>query len=143
MIKDFKYFLEKGIVKKQSPDLSRAKFLEEESKLSFGGLIERLEKIGINKRNINSIIKDCYDILMELIRSKMLLKGFNASGYGAHESEVSYMRILEFKDTEIQFIDKLRYFRNGMIYYGKILDLEYAQKVVDFTKKVYSKLIIL
>jgi len=139
-IKSFDEFLKSGIVKKQSPYKSRALFLISEAENSFEGLKERLEKIGINDKNANSIVKDCYDILMELIRAKMLLKGYNASGQGAHEAEVSYMRILDLSENDVQFTDQMRYFRNGMIYYGRILDKVYAEKVVAFTMKIYPLL---
>lgn len=124
-LKDFDYFLEKGFAKKQNVDKSRSKFLKEESKLSFEGLIERIDLMGINKRNSNSIIKDCYDIILETIRSKMFLLGYSSSGHGAHEAEVSFSRKF-LKENDVQFLNKLRYFRNGMIYYGVILDLEYT-----------------
>ena len=34
---------------------------------------------------------------------------------------------------------QLRYFRNGILYYGKTFDSEYAEKVIDFTKKIMKK----
>ena len=77
---------------------------------------------------------------MELIRAKLLLEGYNASGHGAHEAEVSYMRVLRFNENDVQFANQLRFFRNGMIYYGTILDTEYAEKVIEFTKRIYLKL---
>jgi len=136
-LREFKYYLDKGIVKKRSIDLSRANFLKKEAQLSFEGLLERVELIGINKKNSNSIIKDCYDILSEVIRSKMNLLGYSASGQGAHESEISFSRKFIERENDVQFLNKLRYFRNGMIYYGSILDIEYAQKVFIFTKRIY------
>lgn len=136
----FDEFIKTGTVKRQSPDKSRAEFLRTESEKDHSFLQELIAKMGINDSSANSIIKSCYDILMELIRSKMLLDGLNASGQGAHEAEVAYMRILGFRETEVQFANQLRFFRNGMLYYGTILDKEYAEKVVDFTKKVYPKL---
>ncbi|MBT3407734.1 hypothetical protein HOK68_00490 [Candidatus Woesearchaeota archaeon] len=137
-IKNFKEFLKEGIVKKQSPDKSRAKFLIKESENSNKSLLELIEKIKLSDVNANMFIRLCYDILMELIRSKMLLDGYNASGQGAHEAEVSYLRLLNFKENQIQFFNSLRYFRNGIIYYGKIMDKEYAQKVIDFTIDNYK-----
>ena len=70
----------------------------------------------------------------------MFLKGYNASGPGAHEAEISYMRNLGFKENEIRFADQMRFFRNGMLYYGTILDKVYAEKVILFTKDKYSEL---
>ena len=77
---------------------------------------------------------------MELIRAKMLLAGYNAAGFGAHKAEVSFMRVLGFDEKEVQFADQMRFFRNGIVYYGTSLDAEYAQKVIEFTKKNYLRL---
>jgi len=99
-----------------------------------------IEKLKVSDDTANILIKVCYDILMELIRAKMLLDGYNASGFGAHEAEVAYMRTLRFNERDVQFADQLRYFRNGMLYYGTMLEKNYAQKVIEFTKKQYLKL---
>jgi len=77
---------------------------------------------------------------MFLVRAKIILDGYYASGQGAHEAEISYLKILNFNETDIQFLDKMRYYRNGMLYYGVKLDKEYAKKVIEFTKKNYFKL---
>jgi len=137
---NFEEYIEKGIVKKQRPDISRANFLIEEADKSFLGLIQRVEKIGINELNASSLVKDSHDIILELIRAKMLLRGFNASGIGAHEAEVAYMNELDFSKVEIEFMNEVRFLRNGVLYYGKVIDKEYAEKVIEFTKRSYEKL---
>lgn len=139
-IKKFDWFIRENIVKKQNIDKSRAEFLIKESEKDYLCLLEMIEKLGVNEGNANTFIKSCYDILMELIRAKMLLEGYNASGFGAHEAEVSYMRVLNFNERDVQFADQIRFFRNGMLYYGTIIDKAYAEKVIEFTKKVYPKL---
>jgi len=111
-----------------------------EAEQNYNYLLELIEKIGIKNENANDYIKNCHDIIMELIRAEMLSDGYNASGYGAHEAEVSYLRILGFKEKDVQFADQIRFFRNGMLYYGTILDKEYAEKVISFTKENYLKL---
>ena len=138
--KKFEEYLTKGILKKCSINSSRAKFLIEESEKSLRGLNKRIDIMKIDEDNANSIIKDCYDIIMELIRAKLLLDGYNSTGQFAHEAEVSYLRNLGFSDNEVSFINDLRYFRNSINYYGKILDVEYAEKVTTFTNKIYPKL---
>ncbi len=140
MPKNFEEYLNKGIIKKCSPDYSRSKFLIEESEKSLRGLKKRLEVMEIEEDNANSIVKDCYDIIMELIRAKLLLEGYNSSGQFAHEAEVSYLKKLGFSDNEISFMNELRYFRNSVTYYGKLLDIEYAKKVTIFTEKIVRKL---
>ncbi|MDO8516529.1 MAG: hypothetical protein Q7S33_00230 [Nanoarchaeota archaeon] len=139
-IRNFKEFIKAGIVKIQTPDKSRAEFLIKEAEQGYNYLLEVIEKIGIKNENANDYIKRCYDILMELVRAKMLVDGYNASGYGAHEAEVSYLRTLDFREIDVQFADQMRFFRNGMLYYGTILDKEYAEKVIKFTKENYLKL---
>jgi len=139
-IRRFDEFIKENIVKKQGIDRSRARFLIKESENSYNNLLEMIEKLKVDDNNANMFVKSCYDILMELIRAKMLLEGYNASGAGAHEAEVSYMRVLGFDEKDVQFADQIRFFRNGMLYYGTILDKAYAKKVIDFTKKLYPKL---
>ncbi len=139
-IKKFEDFINEGTVKRQTPNKSRAEFLLKESEKDYSFLLELLDKIGLTDDNANSFIKSCYDILMETVRARMLLEGYNASGYGAHEAEVAYLNVLGFDEEDIRFADKMRYFRNGMLYYGTILDKEYAEKVIAFTKKHYKTL---
>ncbi len=134
--KEFEYYLSKGIIRKSGIDKSRAEFLENESEVSLKGLKERINVMGINNLNSNSIIKDCYDIIMEIIRAKLFLKGYSSSGSHAHEAEISYLKKLGFTESQISFLNELRYFRNSVTYYGKILDIEYAQKVFDFLNKI-------
>ncbi len=138
--KKFGEYLNLGIIKKCSADRSRAEFLIDESQNSLEGLSERIEKVGINEKNANSTIKDCYDILMELIRAKLLIEGYSSSGQFAHEAEVSYLQEMGFLDNDVSFLNEIRYFRNSVTYYGKILNKEYALKVVEFMNYLYPKL---
>ena len=139
-LEQFEDYLKKLIVKKQSPDKLRADSLINEAERKSESLKTMLEKIGLNDDNSNDIIEICYDILIGFIRAKMLLNGFNSSGQGAHEAEISYLRQLKFKETEVQFANQLRYFRNGIMYYGKRFDNEYAKKVLEFLKDIKQKL---
>lgn len=139
-VRNFEEFIKWGIVKKQFPNKSRAEFLIKEAEQDYKYLFELIKKMGISDLNANDYIKKCYDILMEFVRAKMLICGYNSSGKGAHEAEVSYMRILKFSEKDVQFADQMRFFRNGMLYYGTILDKEYAEKVIEFTKKNYLRL---
>ena len=138
--KEFEYYVNEGIIKKIRPDKPRAEFFKKESEVSLEGLKERVEIIGINDKNANSIIKDCYDVIMEMIRAKLLLDGYSSSGSYAHEAEISYLKTLGFLENESYFLNELRYFRNSVTYYGKILDKEYAEKVLKFMKKIYPKI---
>lgn len=139
--KAFGEYVKKGVIKKCSIDRQRADFLFTESEKTRRALYKRLERLGIDEDSANSIVKDCYDIVMELIRSKLLLSGYFSSGQFSHEAEVSFFKKLGFQDNEVSFLNDLRYFRNSVTYYGKILDVSYAKRVVEFTKRIYPKLI--
>lgn len=139
-MKDFNNFVKRKIVKIQKSDSSRAEFLIKEADKGYASLQEMISKIGINENNANLYIKMCYDLIMEPIRAKMLLDGYNASGQGAHEAEIAYLKMLNFKEEDIKFADEIRFFRNSIVYYGTILDKEYAEKVMEFTKKMYKQL---
>lgn len=138
--KDFEEYVREGVIRKCSPDKSRANFLISETEKAVNGLYKRIEVMGIDEENSNSIVKDCHDIILELIRAKLLLTGYCSAGRFAHEAEVSYLKKCGFLDADTSFINDLRYFRNSVTYYGKILSVEYAQQVVEFTRKIYPKL---
>lgn len=139
-LKPFEDFVKEGIVKKVAVNKERAKSLIREADRKMNSLNEQLEKIGIKDENANDYVEYCYNIMMNLIRAKLFLKGYSSAGKGAHEAEVSYLRELQFTEKDIQFADQLRYFRNGILYYGSSLDKEYSEKVIDFIKKLYSQL---
>ena len=54
--------------------------------------------------------------------------------------DIGGVLLLGFDTNEVRFIDKIRYFRNGMLYYGTKLDSVYANKVIEFTEAKYIKL---
>lgn len=139
-LKSFEEYMREGIAKRTMTNKGRAKSLVLEAERRIISLKERLEKIGIDDKNANDYVEYCYDLLMHLVRAKMLLDGYSASGSWAHEAEVSYLRILKFEENDVQFTNQLRYFRNGILYYGTVLDKEYADKVIVFTKRIYPKL---
>ena len=139
-LKPFEDFINEGIVKRVKADKERAKSLIKESERKMNSLNEQLEKIGVKDENANDYIEYCYDMIMYLIRAKLFSEGYIASGQGAHEAEISYLKILGFAEKDILFADQMRYFRNGILYYGTALDKEYAEKVIEFTKSISPKL---
>lgn len=139
-VKFFEEFIDDGVIKKVSVDKERAKSLILESERKMKSLNENIDKIGIKDDNANDYVEYCYDILMFLIRARLYSLGYSSRGQGAHEAEVSFARNMGFGETEVQFLNQLRYFRNGILYYGTRLDKEYAENVLDFTKINYLKL---
>lgn len=139
-LKNFHEFLKTGIVRTIKPNRSRAKSLIEEAEKRKIFINQMLKKIGLSNENANYFIENSYDTLIELIRASMLNKGLKSSGEGAHEAEVLFMQNLGYSEKDIRFMNDLRYFRNGILYYGKQFDAEYAKKVLAFLKRVYPQL---
>ena len=138
-LKKFNEYINLGIIRKQKPDEERALSLEKEAERKRKSLIEFLNKIGLKEENANDVIENCYNILMFLIRANLFKKGYSASGLNAHEAEISYLFELNIPEEEIKFMNELRYFRNGILYYGKELNEEYANKVISFLNKMHKK----
>lgn len=139
-LKSFKEFLSRGTARRITPDTARARSLVQESEKRKKFLEELYEKLGLKDENANYFIENSYDLLIELLRAKMLMQGLYASGEGAHEAEVAYMQELRFPDKDIRFMNDLRHFRNGILYRGKNFDKEYGEKVLKFMEKTYPKL---
>ncbi|MEM4398114.1 MAG: hypothetical protein QW757_05845, partial [Candidatus Woesearchaeota archaeon] len=139
-LKTFEDFIKEGIVKKITPDIERAKNLILESERKQKVMNEMIKNIGIDDSKANDYIEYCYNIIMFLLRAHMLKNGFTSTGIGAHEAEVSFAEKLGFTEKEISLLDQLIYFRNGILYYGKRFDKEYAEKIIKFTINKYLKL---
>lgn len=135
MIRDFNEYLNDGTITKQSPDEARAKHLKKEAKQTQQAIKEITQAIGITNTNANTLIKTAYDAIMARTRADMIREGLNSAGRGAHEAELAYLRKQGVREQDIQFLNQLRYFRNGIMYYGKNFDKEYAQKVINLTNK--------
>ncbi len=135
-LKEFEEYKNAQIVNKINPDVNRAEALIKEAK--------RREKfistIKLNDENANYIIENVYDMIMALVRAKLYSKGLSCSGKGAHEAEVAYTKKLRFSENEIKFLNALRFRRNGILYYGKEHDEEYAEQTLNFSKQIKEKL---
>ncbi len=131
---NFEYFVEKGDVKMQSVDENLANALKKES-LERIHFVRRLIK---NLENPKYIVENIYDLLRELIEAKLAADGFKSY---SHEATIIYLRkFKDFTDAEIKFLDELRKIRNGLKYYGKTIEKDKAQKVVEFMESLVPKL---
>src|SRR3989344_1863239 len=131
-MKSFEEYLSEGIVRKITPDTQRAKNLYLESKRKLKQLEKTINRQGIDDENANDYVEYGYNIIMFLIRANMFERGYTGSGQGAHEAEISFTESLGLSKEEVRFLDELRYFRNGILYYGKRFDKEYALKIIEF-----------
>ena len=93
-LRNFEEFIIAGIVKKQTPNRHRALSLVKEAEDKWKFLNATIKTIPAQQMHFNFIVDYSYDIIMELIRAKMFIGGFNAGN--SHQAEVSYMKNLGF-----------------------------------------------
>ena len=134
--KPFATYQRQGIVRKDSKNMPRARSMLIESERKKRSMLHNYEKVGITEDNANDYAEQCYDLLLFLIRAAMYADGFISLGKGSHEAEVAYLRLIHREEKDLLFLDELRYLRNGILYYGKPVDEEYAEKVIVFTKRL-------
>ncbi|MBR9702498.1 hypothetical protein GOV10_00545 [Candidatus Woesearchaeota archaeon] len=135
-MKSFKDYLEGGVVKRRFDNKSKA--LKEESMNKFF-FLEQTAAL-LSEQNANTFVELTYDAIMLLLRAKLSEAGYKAQGLGAHEAEIAFFEdALEKK--ELAMLDKLRYYRNGSVYYGEKLTEGYAKKVIAFAKEIKEKLV--
>lgn len=134
---NFEQFIEIGDVRKQHPDFSRADSLREEAAKRRAFLKELLEKLILKESNANYVIEIAYDLMIELVRARMLEEGFETR---SHEAEVSFLRRLDFSETELRLADELRRHRNKILYYGRNFGVPYAEQVLSFVESAYTRL---
>lgn len=139
-IKDFQDYIDEGVITKKTPDISRANSFLLEAEKTEQFIQKIITTIEIDDKNANSILTLLYDAIMLKIRAQMIKEGYLAKGAGAHEAEVSYLKELNFSEKEIAFCDQLRYFRNGILYYGKSFGADYAKKVIEFLNEFNTKI---
>lgn len=139
-MKNFKEYLAKGIARKVSQNKPRAYSLIEDSEKRENFLNRAIKNINLSNDNANYFIEEVYDILISITRAKMFIDGFEASGNNAHEAEVSYLKEIKFLDFEINLMNEIRRFRNGIKYYGKRYTKEEAEKIIDFMNSFLPKL---
>jgi len=138
-LKRFEEFIKDGTIVKQSADPQRAQSLLHEAAGKSAFFEKVLTLMPFSEVNPNYVVETCYDVIMETIRAKMHLDGFKSKE--SHEAEVAYLRTLGLSEPDVQFMNDLRYFRNGIKYYGRILDADYAKKVKTFFEKVHPALL--
>jgi hypothetical protein len=140
VVKSFEEYLRDGTARRVSIDVQRAGSLRLESRRKQALLTRTIKAMGIDDENANDYIEDCYNIIMYLIRAHMYEHGYASQGHGAHEAEVSYARSIGFNEKDLRTLDELRYFRNGILYYGKRFDKEYAEKIITYAEHIAKKI---
>ena len=135
MIKEFKYYIEKDLVKKETPDVNEAKSLisKAEGRLNFS-----IKTRKINENTAPYIFEDIYECLREASQSLMSIKGFKPY---SHKALISFLKEnSELKEYEISSFNRYRILRNKTVYRGEKISKETCREALNFLLKTLPKI---
>lgn len=132
MVKEFEYFVKKGDVKRQKPDINLSKSTLKES-------IERLEfsKNLLNKEKSKYVLENAYESMRESADSLLYIDGFKSF---SHEASIVYLIKKGFSENDMMEFDRFRKIRNGIKYYGADCEESDAQLAIKLAEKIYADL---
>ena len=132
-MRDFKIFLEEGSVKKITPNISLVKSLVSDA-------IKRLnfyKKLKLNNKNSKYVLENIYESLRELTDAILIKDGYKSY---SHEASIVYLLKYNLSSIDINKFDNFRKIRNNSKYYGKPVDLEDANEIVELSEKLLNKI---
>ena len=132
MVKDFNFFVNKGDVKKQSPDknLAKATFNDSQERLA---LSKNLQKIAKSKY----VLENAYKSMREAADAVLYNEGFKSF---SHEASIVYLLKKGFSESDIAEFDRFRKIRNGIKYYGRDCDESDAEAAIKLAEKVVNRI---
>jgi len=132
-MKDFKFYLETGEVKRVSVNSAIAQSLRKD-------IVERAGKILLLDKNTFAklIFEQIYDCLREAADTILALDGYKSY---SHEASISYLTKFKFSYGFIQEFDSFRFRRNGSKYYGKEIEINDSEQIISFYKKYIEQLL--
>lgn len=132
-MRDFKIFLEEGSVKKITPNISLVKSLVSDAvkRLNF------YKKLKLNNKNSKYVLENIYESLRELTDAILIKDGYKSY---SHEASIVYLLKYNLSSIDINKFDNFRKIRNNSKYYGKPVDLEDANEIVELSEKLLNKI---
>ena len=131
-MKDFNFFVNKGEVKKQSPDENLAKATYEDSRERLI-LAKTLRQIAKSKY----VLENAYESMREAADSILYNDGFKSF---SHEASIVYLLKKGFSESDIAEFDRFRKIRNGIKYYGGNCDELDAEAAIKLAEKIVAKI---
>lgn len=131
-MESFESFVEKGEVRKVSPNKARAKKLIKDGE----SRLRDLELLDINKLP-KFVFENVYDALRDFMLAILLFGGYNTD---SHKAPIAYLSKKGFDVYVIDRLDKFRYKRNGSKYYGEEVSVEEAKDIKAFYLEIIIRL---
>ncbi len=123
----FEECMESNAAKRITPDKGRALSLQETAKARLS-LIK-----GVDERNCNFVFEDYYTSTLEILHARALGMGYGVSN---HVCLGYFLRDVLKKEEFYPLFDDVRKKRNGLTYYGFLMDLETAKGAIEKCKRL-------
>lgn len=134
MIRDFQYYLENDLVKKQSSN-------PEEAESLMNKALSRLEYIKaqkITRQTASFIFEDIYETFREGSQALMALKGYKPF---SHEALIAFLKeFYKFSDSDLSSFDRYRILRNKTVYAAEMISEETCKASLKFLEEFLPKL---
>ena len=132
MVKEFNFFVQKGEVKKQSPDinLSNATFKESLDRLELANSL-------FGQAKPKYVLENSYEAMREAADAVLYKEGYKSY---SHEASIVYLKSKSFSDSEIYEFDRFRKIRNRIKYYGGDCEEKDAKSALDLAKRLLGKI---
>jgi len=120
---DLEECFQKGLIKKTEIDTGLTKSLIEMSKIKENAV----RKASIDDVNISAYVSLAYDSLREALEAICISKGYKVL------SHICIGELLKklFKDFEYEELDRLRWIRNGINYYGTKVEFKQGKEIIS------------
>ena len=128
---DWNDCLKKYSARNITPDIERARSLIITAKHRIGLIKD------INNENCNFVFEDYYTSLLEILQAMTFNKGFNILN---HLCLGYYIRDILNRQDLYEIFDDLRYKRNSLTYYGKMMDFDIAKSAIKICKKMIKEI---
>ncbi len=128
----FQDFIDNGVVRKGSPDISLAKALIEMS----SNHVKTVKSIEITETSASTVMSDYYEALREIIEAICSLRGYKVY---SHEAFTYFLKE-NGEDLIADKFDRLRKIRNNIHYYGKQVDKESVKADKEEIERLINQL---
>ena len=120
-------------MKKITPNISLVKSLVSDAvkRLNF------YKKLKLNNKNSKYVLENIYESLRELTDAILIKDGYKSY---SHEASIVYLLKYNLSSIDINKFDNFRKIRNNSKYYGKPVDLEDANEIVELSEKLLNKI---
>ncbi len=122
-------YFKKGVIRRIQADAGVVKSL---IKISDANL-KTISKLKLDEETHLTIFKNYYDSLREICEAVALLRGYKIY---QHEAVGLFLREILKEESIFYKFDRFRIMRNGLIYYGRLIEFNETKQAIEDIKEM-------